>query len=111
MLKQETEENITEYLKDQGVTACKRFKVRKDGNLINTNTLLLTFDTTSLPKSLKIVYRIYQLKFTFQILCSVLTVRGLDIMKTTVLSLMDPFVKNAVVPTTIHIFATTQSSV
>ena len=46
------EENITEYLNTQGVTACKRFKIKKDGDLIETNTLLLTFNTT-LPKSLK----------------------------------------------------------
>ena len=58
MLKHETEENITEYLNTQGVTACKRFKIKKDGNFIETNTLLLTFNTTTLPKSLKIFYRI-----------------------------------------------------
>ena len=58
MLKHETEENITEYLKTQGVTACKRFTIKKDGNFIETNTLLLTFNTTTLPKSLKTFYRI-----------------------------------------------------
>ena len=58
MLKHETEENITEYLKTQGVTACKRFTIKKDGNLIETTTLLLTFNTTTLPKSLKNFYRI-----------------------------------------------------
>ena len=58
MLKHETEENITEYLKQQGVTACKCFTIKRDGNLIETNTLLLIFNTTSLPKSLKIFYRI-----------------------------------------------------
>ena len=58
MLKHETEENITEYLKTQGVTACKRFTIKKDGNFIETNTLLLTFNTTTLPKSLKKFYRI-----------------------------------------------------
>ena len=57
-LKHETEENITEYLNTQGVTACKRFKIKKDGNFIETNTLLLTFNTTTLPKSLRIFYRI-----------------------------------------------------
>ena len=45
-------ENISEYLKQQGVTACKRFTIKKDRNLIETNTLLLTFNSTSLPKSL-----------------------------------------------------------
>ena len=58
MLKHETEENLTEYL-IQRVTACKRFTIKKDGNLIETNTLLITFNTTSLPKSLKkFFYRI-----------------------------------------------------
>ena len=47
MLKHETEENITEYLKQQGVTACKHFTIKKDGNLIETNTLLLTFNSKS----------------------------------------------------------------
>ena len=57
MLKHKTEENITEYLKQQGVTACKPFKIKKRRNLIKTKTLLLTFNTTSLPKSLNIFYR------------------------------------------------------
>ena len=38
MLKHETEENITEYLNTQGETACKRFKIKTDGNFIETNT-------------------------------------------------------------------------
>ena len=96
MLKHETEENITEYLNTQGVTACKRFKIKKDGNFIETNTLLLTFNTTTLPKSLKIFYRIIRLKSTFQILCGVSTVRGLDIMKTAVRKHLDQYVKNVV---------------
>ena len=91
LLKHETEENITEYLKQQRVTACKRFRIRKDGNLIETNTLLLTFNTTFLPKSLIFFYRIipYQLKSTFQILCGVSTARDLHSMKTAVLFQMD----------------------
>ena len=96
MLKHETEENITEYLNTQGVTACKRFKIKKDGNFIETNTLLLTFNTTTLPKSLKSFTELYRLKSTFQILCGVSTVRGLDIMKTAVLNYLDQYVKNVV---------------
>ena len=45
MLKGESEDNIVEYLHPQGVTACKRFKIKKDGNLVETNTLLLTFES------------------------------------------------------------------
>ena len=103
MLKHETEENITEYLNTQGVTACKRFKIKKDGNLIETNTLLLTFNTTTLPKSLKKVTELYRLKSTSQILCGVSTVRGLDIMKTAVLNYLDQYVKNVVGVTLITI--------
>ena len=58
MLRNETEENIMECLKQQGVTACTRFTIKKDGNLIETNILLLKFNSTSLPKSLNIFYQI-----------------------------------------------------
>ena len=102
MLKHETEENITEYLNTQRVTACKRFKIKKDGNLIETNTLLLTFNTTTLPKSLKTFTELYRLKTTSQILCGVSTVRGLHIMKTAVQKHLDQYVKNVVTLITIQ---------
>ena len=57
-LKGESEENIQDYLKDQGVTAVKRFKIRKGHDLVSTSTLLLTFNSVVPPKSLKIFYRI-----------------------------------------------------
>ena len=38
-LKGETEEDILEYLKPQGVTSVKRFKIKKDVSLVETNTL------------------------------------------------------------------------
>ena len=55
-LKGETEENIVEYLAQQGVIACKRFRIKKDNVQVDTNTLLLTFNTT-LPQNIKIFYR------------------------------------------------------
>ena len=55
-MKGETEAYILLYLKPQGVTAVKRFKIRKGEQLIETNTLLLTFNMITLPKSLKIFY-------------------------------------------------------
>ena len=58
MLKGESEDSIVEYLRPQGVTACKRFKIKKEGQSVETNTLLLTFDRVSVPKSLKIFYRV-----------------------------------------------------
>ena len=57
-LKGESEKNILEYLENQGVTAVKRFTVKKGQDTINTNTILLTFDSVVPPKSLKIFYQI-----------------------------------------------------
>ena len=56
-LKGESEENIKEYLKDQGVIAVKRFTIKKGNSTIETNTLLLTFNMITVPKSLRIFYR------------------------------------------------------
>ena len=58
ILKAETEENILEYLKPQGVTHVKRFTIRKNHKIVNTNTLLLTFNSIETPKTLKIFYQI-----------------------------------------------------
>ena len=55
-LKGESDDNIREYL--QGVTAAKRFKVRKGHDFVDTNTILLTFNSVVPPKTLKIFYRI-----------------------------------------------------
>ena len=54
ILRAETEENILEYLKPQRVTLVKRFTIRKNNEIINTNTLLLTFNSVVIPKTLKI---------------------------------------------------------
>ena len=51
-LKGESEENIKDNLQEQGVTAVKRFKIRKGHALVSTNTLLLTFNSVVPPKSL-----------------------------------------------------------
>ena len=58
MLKGEKENEIVDYLREQGVTACKRFTIKKDHDTVETNTLLLTFNTVTVPKSLKIFYRV-----------------------------------------------------
>ena len=58
ILKAETEENILEYLKPQGVTRVKRFTIRRDHEIVNTNTLLLTFNSIETPKTLKVFYQI-----------------------------------------------------
>ena len=58
MLKGESEDSKVKYLRPQGVTACKRFKIEKDGRSVETKPLLLTFDKVNVPESLKIFYRI-----------------------------------------------------
>ena len=58
MLKGESEDSIVEYLRPQGVTGFKRFKIKKDGKTVETNTLLLTFNRVNVPKSLKIFYHV-----------------------------------------------------
>ena len=62
ILRAEPEENILEYLKPQGVTHVKRFTIRKNNERINTNTLLLTFNSVATPKTLKIFYQIIQVE-------------------------------------------------
>ena len=56
-LKGETEQDICEYLKSQGVIAVKRFTIKKDHEGIETNTLLLTFKSITVPKTLRIFYQ------------------------------------------------------
>ena len=58
MLKDEKEKEIVEYLKEQGVTACKRIRIKKDHGTVDTNTILLTFNTINVPKSLKKIYHV-----------------------------------------------------
>ena len=93
MLKGVSEDNIVEYLHPQGDTTCKRFKIKKDGNLVETNALLLTFESkcSKIVKKFSIVW--FQLMYIYQILCAVLTTRGSDIMKTTVLKTPDMYVR------------------
>ena len=57
-LKGEAEANICEYLQSQGVIAVKRFTIKKNYDTIPTNTLLLTFNSVTVPNSLKIFYRV-----------------------------------------------------
>ena len=50
ILRSETKENILEYRKPQGVTHVKRFTIRKNHEIVNTNTLLFTFNSVVTPK-------------------------------------------------------------
>ena len=62
ILRAETEENILEYLKPQGVSHMKRLTIRKIHEIVNTNTLLLTFNSVVTQKTLKIFYQIIQVE-------------------------------------------------
>ena len=49
-----TLEELLECLSDQGVTDIRRMKTRRDGALVDTDTYVLTFRTTTLPKIIKL---------------------------------------------------------
>ena len=51
-----SEEEILEGTRSQGVTAIKRFKVKRNGELKNTNTFVFTFNISVLPKTIKVTY-------------------------------------------------------
>ncbi|XP_041369839.1 uncharacterized protein LOC121383807 [Gigantopelta aegis] len=51
-----TEEEICENLSSQGVTAVRRIKVRRNNDLLPTNTCILTFNVPTLPQSVKAGY-------------------------------------------------------
>ena len=51
-----SEQEILDGTKQQGVTAVKRFKIRRDGKLKDTNTFVFTFNTPTLPKTVKVAY-------------------------------------------------------
>ena len=52
------EEEILEGTISQGVTAVKRFKVKRNGELKDTNTFFFIFNTPILPKTVKVTYQI-----------------------------------------------------
>ncbi|XP_041368572.1 uncharacterized protein LOC121382919 [Gigantopelta aegis] len=51
-----SEDEITENLSPQGVTSVRRIKIRRNNELVPTNTLILTFDKPTLPESVKAGY-------------------------------------------------------
>ena len=92
-LKGESEENIKEYLKDQGVIAVKRFTIKKGNSTIQTNTLLLTFNRITVPKSLRIFYRFIPVDIYIPNPLRCLTARNLTTMKTTAQKILGQYVK------------------
>ncbi|XP_048248809.1 uncharacterized protein LOC125378050 [Haliotis rufescens] len=51
-----TEDEIVKELVQQSVTAVKRFTVKKDGLVVDTNTYLFTFARSKIPQSIKAGY-------------------------------------------------------
>ncbi|GBO19792.1 hypothetical protein AVEN_57537-1 [Araneus ventricosus] len=49
----ESEEKITEELKSQGGIHVRRITIRRDGQLLNTKHLILTFDSNKLPENIR----------------------------------------------------------
>ncbi|GBL73035.1 hypothetical protein AVEN_128198-1 [Araneus ventricosus] len=55
-LENDIESDILEDLKDQNVIAVRRITVKRDGQLLPTKNLILTFSLPSIPKSVRIAY-------------------------------------------------------
>ena len=51
-----SEDEILENMREQGVINVRRIKIRRDGTLKDTNTFVFTFNTSVLPKQLKVVF-------------------------------------------------------
>ena len=55
-LSQCSKEEILAELKNQGVTDIKRITIKKENKTIQTNTYILTFNSPTIPKEIKICY-------------------------------------------------------
>ena len=55
-LKGVSEQEILEEMREQGVINVRRIKVRHNGTLKDTNTFVFTFNTSVLPKQLKVAF-------------------------------------------------------
>ena len=53
-----TLDEIKTYLQSQGVSNVKRISIKRDGEIINTNTYIFTFNRSQLPKELKVGYNL-----------------------------------------------------
>ena len=100
MLKGQKEEEIVDYLREQGVTACKRSKLKKSMKQLK-QTRSSSHSTQSMYRShSKFSIVLYRLTFLCQTLCAASTARGLAIMKTIAPSIWDLFVQTAVLEVT-----------
>ena len=53
-----TLDELKSHLANQGVTDIKRISIKRNEEIINTNTYILTFNKSSLPKELKVGYNL-----------------------------------------------------
>ena len=51
-----SEQEILEEMREQGVINVRRIKIRRNGTLKDTNTFVFTFNTSILPKQLKVAF-------------------------------------------------------
>ena len=51
-----SDQEIATELKSQHVTAAKRIQIKRDGKTLDTNTIILTFGTSILPRTLQVGY-------------------------------------------------------
>jgi hypothetical protein len=49
-----TEDELRDQLSDQGVSDIRRIKVKRDGQLVTTNTYILTFQKHTLPRTISL---------------------------------------------------------
>ena len=53
-----TLDELKSHLQNQGVTDIKRISIKRNDEIINTNTYIVTFNKSSLPKELKVGYNL-----------------------------------------------------
>ena len=75
---------MRENVSSQGVTVVRRIKVRRNNELLPTNTFILTFNVPILPPSIKAGN--FNVQVESQIPCDVSNVRGLDMDRTHVMA-------------------------
>ena len=56
-----TLDEIKTYLKPQGVSDVKRISIKRNDEIINTNTYIFTFNKSQLPKEIKVGYNIIKI--------------------------------------------------
>ena len=56
-----TLDEIKTYLKPQGVSDVKRISIKRNDEIINTNTYIFTFNKSQLPKEIKVGYSLIKI--------------------------------------------------